>query len=74
MIFAVELDLGTSVLREEHGVAGLNVEREYLPVLALPGSYGHHFPLLWFLLRGVGNDDPPLLRSSSAIRLTMMRS
>src|SRR2546425_2143388 len=61
MFFAVELDLGAGVLAEQHGVAGLDVERDHLPVLAdLSLPDGDDLPLLRLLLGGIGDDDAAL--------------
>src|SRR2546425_7639898 len=61
MLFAVDLDLGAGVLAEQHGVAGLDVERDHLPVLAdLSLPDGDDLPLLRLLLGGIGDDDAAL--------------
>src|SRR5436189_2763674 len=57
VLLAVELDLGTGVLAEQHPVAGLHVEGQHLPVLLLARADRHHLPLLRLLLGGVGDDD-----------------
>jgi hypothetical protein len=74
VILAVEFDLGTPVLREEHRIAGFDVEREYFSVLALPGPTATTFPCCGFSFAVSGMMIPPLLRSSSASLLTMLRS
>src|SRR2546426_6555879 len=61
MFFAVELDLGAGILAEQHGVAGLDVERDHLSVLAdLSLADGDDLPLLRLLLGGIGDDDAAL--------------
>src|SRR5438128_1599855 len=61
VFFAVELDLGAGILAEQHGVAGLDVERDHLPVLAdLSLPDGDDLPLLRLLLGGIGDDDAAL--------------
>src|SRR5438128_7574878 len=57
VLLAVELDLGTGVLAEQHPVAGLHVEGQHLPVFLLPRADRHHLPLLRLLLGRIGDDD-----------------
>src|SRR5436190_513584 len=57
VLLAVELDLGTGVLAEQHPVAGLHVEGQHLPVLLLPRADRDHLPLLRLLLGRIGDDD-----------------
>ena len=57
-LLAVDLDLGARPFAEQHPVAGLDVERMDLAVLAArAGADGDHFALHRLFLRGVGNDD-----------------
>ena len=60
-ILAVDLDLGARPFAEQHGVAGLDVERDQLAAF-VAGAWadGDHLALLRLFLRGVGNDDPAL--------------
>src|SRR5881398_2200495 len=75
VLLAVELDLGTAVLAEQHPVAGLHVEGQHLPVLLLAGPDRHHLPLLRLLLAVSGRMMPPALRCScSSTRLTITLS
>src|SRR5438445_3279214 len=61
VFFAVELDLGAGILAEQHGIAGLDVQRDHLPVLAaLSLPDGDDLPLLRLLLGGIGDDDAAL--------------
>src|SRR2546425_7158609 len=57
VLLAVELDLGTGVLAEQHPVAGLHVEGQHLPVLLLARADRDHLPLLRLLLGRIGDDD-----------------
>src|SRR5437762_182749 len=57
VLLAVELDLGTGVLAEQHPVAGLHVEGQHLPVLLLPRADRDHLPLLLLPLGRIGDDD-----------------
>src|SRR5438105_15683386 len=58
-LLAVELDLRTAVLAEEHAVAGLHVQAlARAVVLALALADGDDLALLRFLFGGVGDDDP----------------
>src|SRR5436189_253004 len=56
VLLAVELDLGTGVLAEQHPVAGLHVEGQHLPVLLLARADRHHLPRLRLLLGRIGDD------------------
>src|SRR3954452_20275225 len=51
------LDLGAAVLREDDGVAFLDVQREPLAVLEPAGADGENSALLGLLLGGVGDHD-----------------
>src|SRR5712671_4914676 len=58
-LFAVELDLGAGPLAEQHPVAGLDVERMELAILAPRArADGDDLALLGLLLGGVRDDDP----------------
>src|SRR3569832_876170 len=58
-VFAVDLDLGARPLAEQHLVAGLDVERRHLAVLALGArAGGDDLAFLRLFLGGVGDDDP----------------
>src|SRR5207244_327694 len=59
VLLAVELDLATGVLAEQHTIAFLDVGRQHLPVFAPARTHGHHEALLGLLLGRVGDDDPP---------------
>src|SRR6058998_2455093 len=67
VLLAVELDLGTGVLAEQHPVAGLHVEGQHLPVLLLARADRHHLPLLRLLLGRIGDDD-----AASALLLLLL--
>src|SRR6185437_15582891 len=55
---AIDLDLGTGILAEQHLVAGLDRHRADLAVfLDLAGAHGDHFALDRLFGRGVGDDD-----------------
>ncbi|CUW38230.1 conserved exported protein of unknown function [Magnetospirillum sp. XM-1] len=57
-IDTVDLDLGAGPLAEQHAVAGLDVERHQLAVVATgAGTDSHHFTLHGLFLGGVGDDD-----------------
>src|SRR5262245_11499921 len=61
VLFAVDLDVRPGVLAEEDLVAGLDVERQLGAVLEdLAVAHRDDLALLGLLLRGVGDDDPPL--------------
>src|SRR5580704_8202924 len=61
IILVVHFDFRAAVLAEQHAVAGLDVEREALPlVVGLACAYGDHFALLRLLFRRVGDDDAAL--------------
>src|SRR5467141_2690345 len=62
VFLVVDLHLGARIFPEEDLVAGLDVERDLLAVLAdLAVAGGDHLGLLRLLLGRVGNDDPALL-------------
>src|SRR5580704_3845420 len=57
---AVDLDLGSRPLAEQHPVADLEVDRDQLAGLVAPaGPDGDDLALLRLFLRGVGNNDAP---------------
>src|SRR5690606_26985488 len=57
-LVAVDLHLGAAVLREQHLVAGLDLEGLDLAVLvALAGADGDHLALDRLLLGGVGDEE-----------------
>src|SRR6266436_1345810 len=59
VIDAVDLDLGAGPFSEQHAVASLQVDRYQLAVLvAATGTDGDDLAFGWFLLRGIGNDNP----------------
>src|SRR6266568_1526630 len=61
VLLAVDLDLGTGVLREEDAIAGLDVERTDVAILQhLAVADGEHLALDRLLLGRVGDDDAPL--------------
>src|ERR1051326_8723842 len=60
MLFAVELELGAGVLREEDRVACLDVEGKDLAVLASPRTDCDDLALLRLFLRGIGDDEAAL--------------
>src|SRR5688572_7606873 len=58
-VLTIDLDLGARPFAEQDAVAGLDVERRDLAVLALgAGAGGDDFAFLRLFLGGVGNDDP----------------
>jgi hypothetical protein len=58
VLLAVELDLTTGVLAEEHAIPRLDVERGLLASFGdLPVADRDDFPLLRLLLGAVGDDD-----------------
>src|SRR5437870_4647376 len=59
VLLAVELDLVTGVLAEQHTIAFFDVGRHHLPVFAPARTDGHHEALVGLLLGRVGDDDPP---------------
>src|SRR4029077_16596516 len=55
---AVDLDLGSRPLAEQHAVADLDVDRDELAALvATARAHGDDLALLRFFLGGVGDDD-----------------
>src|SRR6266850_2186284 len=61
VLLPVDLDLGSGVLREEHAVTRLDVQRADLAVLEdLAVSDSDHFALDGLFLCGVGDDDAAL--------------
>src|SRR5690606_9721361 len=59
VLFSVDLHLGAGVLADEHGVAGLHVERPDLAVVEdAPLARGDDLGAERLLLRRVGDDDP----------------
>ena len=73
-VLAVDLDLGAAVLGVEDLVALRDVERAALAVLVGAIADGDDLALLGLLLRGVGEDEPLAVVSSSSIALTIRRS
>src|SRR6266852_3275726 len=60
-ILAVDLDLGTGPLAEQHAVADLEVDRDQLAIFVTAArSDRGDFPLGGLFLGGVGNDDAAL--------------
>src|SRR4051812_25832636 len=58
VLLTIDLDLGAAVLREQHLVAGLHVERDDLAVLvALAGADRDDLAPHRLLLRGVGDEQ-----------------
>src|SRR5438477_4410979 len=58
-VFTVDLHFGARPFAEQDLVAGLDVERRDLAlVAACAGADGNHFAFLRLFLGGVGNDDP----------------
>src|SRR6266508_4246753 len=50
---------GAAVFRDQHLVALLDREIDFLSiVIDFAGAQSDHFPLLWFFLGGIGDDDP----------------
>src|SRR5205807_426127 len=58
---AIDLDLGTRPLAEEHAVAWLQIDRDELAgLVAAAGADGDDLALLRLLLGGIRNDDAAL--------------
>src|SRR5215472_15521849 len=58
-LLAVELDLGAGPLAEQHPVAGLDIHRHELAILAAsPRANRDNFPLHRLFLGRIGDDDP----------------
>src|SRR5579884_4317551 len=58
IVAVVDAHVGTGILAEENAIAGFHINVGALPVFQqLAGAHGHHFGLLWFLLRRIGDDD-----------------
>src|ERR1700693_740366 len=56
--FAIELDLGTRPLAEQHLGASLDVHGgELAGLVPSAGTHRHDLTLRWFFLHGIGNDD-----------------
>src|SRR5215471_642727 len=59
VILIVDFDFGAAVFRDQHLVALLHREIDFLSlVIDFTGAESDHFPLLWFFLGGIGDDDP----------------
>src|SRR5215471_11364640 len=59
VIFIVDFDFGAAVFRDQHLVAFLHREIDFLSFLIdFPGAESDDLPLLWFFLGGIGDDDP----------------
>src|SRR5574337_1485826 len=56
MLAAIDLELRTRVLRVQHLIAGLDVQRDALCPVFVPVARtdGHHFASLGLLFRGIG--------------------
>src|SRR5437870_9107630 len=59
VILIVDFDFGAAVFRDQHLVALFHREIDFLSVfIDFSGAKRDHFPLLWFFLGGIGDDDP----------------
>ena len=60
VFLAVKLDFGPGVLTEENVIANFHVEWKRFPIVGYSAAADRNdCGLLRFLLRGVGDDDPP---------------
>src|SRR5437879_1756819 len=59
VILIVDFDFGAAVFRDQHLVALFHREIDFLSVfIDFSGAESDNFPLLWFFLGGIGDDDP----------------
>src|SRR5213594_3406473 len=59
IILIINFDFGAAVFRDQHPIALLHREIDFLSFLVhFPGAQSNHFPLLRFFLGGIGDDDP----------------
>src|SRR6516162_8256927 len=68
-ILAVDFDLGSRPLPEQHSVADFDIQRTELAVI-VPGARpgGNHFPFYWFSLRVSGIIMPLAVFSPPSLR------
>ena len=75
VFLAVELDLGAAVFADEHAVADLDFERDFLPVVVgLARAERTDDAFLRFLFGGIGDNVLPFFVSFSSTGSTRTRS
>jgi hypothetical protein len=75
MLLTHELHLAARIFAEENPVASLHIGCHQLAGLVyLALADRDNLALLWLFFRGIGDNYPPLVLSSSFMRITSMRS